>query len=174
MQLDECYELGYIIKPHGIQGDVRVFLDVDAPEDYLNMESVFVAEGSNLVPYFISSIRQMGDNMVVKFEDITSQEQARALQSKKLHLPLDMLPELDEDQFYYHEIVNFQIIDEAMGQLGKVKEIYLKGNQDLINMLYHDTEVLIPISDEIIRKIDRESRTLHVKLPDGLLDIYLS
>ncbi len=174
MQLDDCFELGYIVKPHGTRGEVQVFLDVDDPAEYLEMESVFVAYGQDLVPFFIEHIKKAGKNIVIKFDEINTVEKAEELRSLQLFLPLDFLPELSEDQFYYHEIIQFDVRDEKLGVLGKVKEVYLKGNQDLIVMEYKGSEILIPVTDEVVTSVDKQARCIFVDLPDGLLDIYLS
>ena len=174
MQLDDCFELGYIVKPHGTKGEVQVFLDVDRPEEYSEMESVFVAQGTDLIPFFISNIKKAGKSTVFELEDIDSIEQAEELRGLKLYLPLDFLPQLADHQFYYHEIVHFEIHDKHLGKLGTVKEVFLKGKQDLIVMEYKNTDVLIPVTDEIITGIDKTKKHLEVDLPQGLLDIYLS
>ncbi len=174
MKLGDCFELGYIIKPHGTKGEVQVLLDVDNPEEYSEMESVFVAHGDNLVPFFINRLRLSGKGPVIKFEDIDTVEQANELRNKRLYLPLDLLPRLSEGQFYYHEIINFAVHDKTLGELGRVKEVFLNGHQDLIAMEYKGVEVLIPVSDEIVLNADRQNAILHVNLPEGLLDIYLS
>lgn len=173
MKLNECFELGYIVKPHGTKGEVQVVLDVDNPEEYFEMESVFVAFGDDLVPFFIDRSRPSGRGLVIKFTEIDSIEQADELRHKTLYLPLAALPPLDEGQFYYHEIINFAVHDQKLGELGTVKEVFLKGNQDLIVMLYKGVEVLIPVSDEIVCKADMARQVVEVNLPDGLLDVYL-
>ena len=52
MTVDECYLLGYIIKAHGLKGEVQVAIDADSPEAYQDLESVFVQQGQQLVPFF--------------------------------------------------------------------------------------------------------------------------
>ena len=174
MLLDECFELGHIVKPHGTKGEVQVILDTDHPENYFKMESVFVVHDKTPVPFFISGIRSGGKGMVIKFDDVDSIEQANELRNARLFLPLNQLPALNENQFYYHDILGFKVIDQSIGELGTVKEFYLKGSQDLIIMLYKDRNVLIPVSDDIVVKADMEKKNLLVNLPHGLLDVYLS
>ena len=174
MHLDDCFELGHIVKPHGTKGEVQVYLDVDNPDRYRNMESVFLAMDQDLVPFFIESIKNVGKGIAVKFDDVDSVEQAEKLRSLKLYLPLDFLPKLRPDQFYYHEIIGFDVVDDKSGVLGKVKEVYLKGNQDLILMIYQNHEILIPVTNDIIKKVDKKNNQLFVILPDGLLDVYLT
>jgi len=176
MRIDECYQLGYISKTHGLHGEVSVFLDVDYPEAYKEMESVFLQlKGSGtLVPFFIETIRPQKDGAILRFEDIDTIEQAEELAGAQLYLPLDQLPVLEEDQYYFHEIVGFSIQDENEGTLGIIKDVYEAGAQDLIAMDYREQEVLIPLNDEIVLKVDKEQQIVYTRLPDGLLDIYFS
>jgi 16S rRNA processing protein RimM len=85
-----------------------------------------------------------------------------------------MLPKLRDDQFYYHEIIDYQVEDEVLGTLGTVKEVYSTGAQDVVIMIYKGHEVLIPLLDEIIPKVDKHAKVVHSRLPDGLLDVYLN
>lgn len=173
MDVDQCYQLGHIIKSHGIKGEVGILLDVDFPQKYRNLESVFVETDQKLVPFFITSITVKKNKAVVKFEDVESIEAAEALKGRPLYLPLDMLPELQGSQFYYHEIVDFQVIDARHGRLGPVDTVYSLPNQDLMAVIYNRKEVLIPVKDEIITRVDREAQEIHVDLPEGLLEVYL-
>lgn len=173
MKKEDCYELGFISKTKGLDGELFIQLDVDDPEDYQELESVFVEIKQNLVPYFIEYIDFQDKKVVVRFEDIDSLEDAHTLVGCKLFLPLDNLPPLEDGQFYYHEVINFQIVDQTLGKLGIITNIYETGNQDLIAMLYQGREILIPLVDEFVLKINREEKILEVNLPEGLLDIYL-
>lgn len=65
------------------------------------------------------------------------------------------------------------VVDEELGELGKVKVIYDMETQDLIGMEYKDREVLIPLKDEIIQKVDKAEKKVFCRLPEGLVDIYL-
>ena len=173
MNIDECFQLGYVIKTHGLKGEVNIFLDVDEPSEYTDLGSVFVEINQKLVPFFIESIQLRGNKALLKFEDVDSLEQAGELQSKSLYLPLTALPDLAEGQFYYHEIVGYGIRTKEHGLIGQVKEVYTSGLQDLMAVEYKEREILIPVADEIIKKIDRDQKVLDVTLPDGLLEIYL-
>ena len=57
MREEDCYQLGEVIKTHGLKGEVSVLLDVDFPEEYSELESVFLQMEGNLVPFFIDSIQ---------------------------------------------------------------------------------------------------------------------
>lgn len=173
MTKEDCFELGKITKTHGLKGEVILWLDVDFPEDYEDLESLFLEVKGELVPYFIENYRLSGNRAIVHFEDIDSFEKAENLVNLQAFLPLDELPELDNDQFYYHEIIGYQIVDKNLGNLGTVQTVHSMQAQDLLVMDYKGKEVLIPVIDEIVLKAEKEQKILHVSLPEGLLEVYL-
>jgi 16S rRNA processing protein RimM len=172
MRKEECYQLGTIQKPHGLRGEVTVFLDVDDPFLYNELESVFVDQGGQLIPFFIEGVNIQAQKAIFKFEEVDSLEQATGLTGLELFLPLSALPPLEGNAFYYHELVGLRLIDETAGEVGIIGEV-VSGQQDLLIVDRQGIEILVPLHDELIVKLDREKQELHMQLPDGLLDIYL-
>ncbi|MBD2701969.1 16S rRNA processing protein RimM [Spirosoma sp. BT702] len=175
MTKDDCYQLGHITKTHGVNGELVLFLDVDQPDEYADLESVLLEVKGELIPYFMESIAIVkGSRAIIAFEDVDTIEQAERLIGCGAFLPLDELePITDESRFYFHEIVGYQIVDANSGELGTVRGVYAMNAQDLIAMDYQGKEVLIPINSDIVRTIDRANQKLNVVLPDGLLEIYM-
>ncbi|NMM49653.1 ribosome maturation factor RimM [Marinigracilibium pacificum] len=173
MDINSCFQLGYITRLHGVKGELQIFIDSDNPEEYSEMESVFVEKGGQLVPFFIESLVIKGKKGIIAFEDVETLEEAEQLKGAALFLPLEALPKLTGDQFYYHEVVGYKVVDETHGELGLVDHIINHPGQDLIAMDFKGTEILIPINDVILKGLDRDEKILKVDLPDGLLDIYL-
>lgn len=173
MKTENCFELGYVSKPHGIAGEVQVNIESENPELYKELESVFVEINRKLIPFFIENINVTAKKAILKFEDVSSLDEATDLVGKKLFLPLDLLPELEEGQFYYHDIIDFQVLDDNKGVLGTVKEIVENPGNDLIIMEFQGNEVLIPITEKIVYKADYNNKQVLVNLPEGLLDLYL-
>lgn len=174
MRKDDCFELGLITKPHGLKGEAVIFLDVDDPSEYYQMESVFVEINNRLVPFFISSLTPARDQKaIVYFDDITSKEDMDELVGKRLWLPLTALPELEEG-FYFHDVIGYTVKDRQLGLLGTVASFMDAGPQALMTMEYRSCEILIPVTNEIVGEAAHEEKIIHVDLPEGLLDLYLS
>jgi 16S rRNA processing protein RimM len=174
MAKTEYFEFGYLTKPHGLKGAFHVFMDVDDPYAYESLDAVFVQQGNEMVPYFIAEL-QIRDNMnLMVLEGIDSVDSAKELVGSKLFLPVAMLPKLNDNQYYYHEIVDYQVVDLILGPLGNVKEVYSTGAQDVIIMIYQGVEVLIPLTDEIVPQVDKNNKVITTQLPEGLLDVYLN
>jgi 16S rRNA processing protein RimM len=149
-------------------------MDVDDPYEYEELDAVFVQQGNEMVPYFIEDLQIRENLNLMTLEGITTIDAAKDLVGSKLFLPVAMLPKLKDDQFYYHEIVDYQVNDQHLGSLGTIKEVYSTGAQDVIIMLYQGVEVLIPLTDEIVPKVDKQNKVVITQLPDGLLDVYMN
>lgn len=178
MNLDEFYQLGTIIKPHALRGQVVVFLDVDNLEAYRKLKAVWLAlptAPTQLQQYAVERVQpQTEDRVLLKLKGIDRIEDAEPLRNALLYLPLTELPTLEEDQFYFHDVIGYTVVDTQLGPLGTVEAFYELPQQDVMAMRYKGQEVLIPVVDELVSHADEQTRELHVTLPEGLLDVYLS
>ncbi|MCF4100247.1 ribosome maturation factor RimM [Gillisia sp. M10.2A] len=174
MLKEECFYLGKIVSKFSFKGEVLIKLDTDEPEVYLEMESVFVDYNENLIPFFIErSSLHKSDLLRAKFEDVDTEEDADDLMKCDLYLPLTLLPELEDHQFYFHEIIGFTVEDINYGTVGTIVSINDTTAQSLFEIEKDGNQILIPMNDEFIEKLDKENKTIYLKTPEGLIDLYL-
>lgn len=173
MHKEDCFFIGRIVRKYSFKGQVVVKLDSDNPEMYEQMESVFVEMGGNLVPFFIDDILlQKGNQLRIKFEGIDSEADADAIMKCGLYLPEDFLPELDEDEFYFHEVIGSRVIDQSHGDIGELVGINDQTAQSLFIIQDGEKEILIPMHDDFIDKVDKAAKKLYISAPKGLIDFY--
>lgn len=174
MRKEDCFYLGKIVSRHGLKGDLLAKLDSDDPQQYEQMESVFVSLGNSLVPFFIEQARlHKSDLLRIAFEDVATQEAADRLMGAELYLPLSALPPLSGNRFYYHEVIGYALEDAVHGPVGQIVSVNDQAAQALFVAEKDGKELLIPISDDFITRVDRENRVIHIKTPEGLIDLYL-
>lgn len=173
MTKEECYILGSITKPWGIKGQVMLFLDVDSPEDYRDLDSAFVEVKGQLVPYFFHIDQLNGNRAVATFEELAP-EQVQALVGHELYLPLDLLPKLEGNKFYFHEVVGFHVVDSVYGDIGVLQQVIEYPAQPLFQIDKNGTEILVPVIDPVIDKVDRTLKTIFITAPNGLIELYMS
>lgn len=178
MNIEECYYLGYTSKVHGKQGEVIIKLDVDHPEEYRNLESVLIQMNKKdnlLIPFFISNaVVQNNGTLRIKIEDINTVEEAKALVGKETYLPLNTLPKLTGNKFYYHEIKGFKVFDTNYGEVGIIRKVLDYPTQAILEIENtSEKEILIPITDAIIIDVNRIEQKITVNAPEGLIDLYL-
>lgn len=174
MTKNDCFFFGKITKTHGLKGEVTIKIDVANPEDFTELRYLLVEEKAGLIPYFVENQKISGDKMFVQLQDVKKVEQAVAFIGKAVFLPNEMMPELEEDEFYYSEIVGFRLIDAEKGEIGQISDVLEYPTQAVIQVMKDGKEILIPIHDDIIEKVDKKAKTLNIKAPEGLIDMYLN
>lgn len=175
MRKEDCFYLGKIVSKYSYKGEVLVKLDTDEPELYENMESVLIAmKGGTLVPFFIDRCRLHKSTLLrIDFEDVKDEASADRIMRHELYLPLSSLPKLEGDKFYFHEIIGFTVQDSEHGDIGTVTGVNDTTSQAILEVAKDGKQLLIPMSDAILGKVDREAKTVHVTTPDGLVALYL-
>lgn len=174
MQKEDCFYLGKIVKKYSFKGELLVKLDTDDPGIYTQMESVFVEKNKNLIPFFIErSSLHKSTLLRVKFEDVDNDEDTDPLLKCDLYLPLEFLPKLDGNRFYYHEIIGFMVEDVSFGKVGTITGVNDSTAQALFKIDRNGTEILIPLIDSFIKKVDKEGKIIQLDVPKGLIEVYL-
>lgn len=172
MQKKDCFYLGKIVRKYSFKGEVIIKLDTDQPDLYQNMDAVFVDLGKNFIPFFIqSSLLQKGNQLRVQFEDVHSEKDADAILKSDVYLPTSLLPKLTGNKFYYHEVVDFMLEDQNFGAVGKIISINDSTAQPLFVVERKDSEILIPMIDDFIQKVDRKNKKVIVDTPEGLIEM---
>ena len=173
MTKDTCFYVGKIVKTHGLKGEVTLRIDNEQFDEIEELNYFLLDINDKLIPYFVEDITFHSNKSFVLFQDLKTLEAANQLVGISAYLPLDLLPEKDGNDFYSHEVVDFLVIDEEKGELGKVQEIIEYPTQSLIQIVINGKEVLIPIHDDIIQDVNREEKKIYIKAPNGLIDMYL-
>ncbi len=174
MRKEDCFYLGKIVSKYSFKGEVLIKLDADEPELYENMESVFVSLRDSLVPFFIEKSSLHKSSLLrVRFEEVQDEAAADKLMGAELYLPLTLLPKLTGNTFYYHEVIGFSLLDGVHGNIGEIIGVNDSVSQALFIAKKGDKELLIPITNQIITKVDRENKAIEVSTPEGLVALYL-
>lgn len=173
MRKEDCYFLGKITRRHGLAGNVILKLDTDQPELYNKLESIFVEVNGLLVPFFIekSSWSKL-DALNLAFKNSSEALVDQSL-GKNVYLPLTTLPKLSGKQFYYHEVIGYEIMDQDNKDCGVIRSINDQTKQNYFVTNLYGKEVVIPMIKEWILEVNREERFIKIELPEGLIDVFL-
>jgi 16S rRNA processing protein RimM len=175
MKIEDCFFLGKIVRKYSFHGELLIKLDTDQPELYENLEAVFIDYRNTFIPFFIESSQlHKSDLLRVQFEDVHTEAEADSLLKSDVYLPLEFLPKLEGNKFYFHEVIGFSIEDVNFGKVGIIKGVNDSTAQALFEIEKDGKEILIPVNDQFIVKVDRTKKTVIVDTPVGLIDLYLS
>lgn len=174
MQGDELFLVGKIQKTFGNQGQLMVHLEPEFDGTNLVLKSVFLETEGERIPFFIESwLPKPGNKALVRFDDIPDMASAARLTGCSIYVPLSALPELPEDEFYFHEIIGFTVKDSKYGIIGKISDVLDLPQQTLLQVLYGEKEILIPLVDEIVTGMDKKKKLIFIDAPEGLISLYV-
>lgn len=169
--------IGKFQKTHALKGELNTILDID---------HCFLLEGNSLiveidgiyVPFFTTGVRPKGSSsFLIKLDGIENEEEAHTFVNKTIYASKSQLApflNVDENDFTdSDESIGYKIVDDYSGNvIGTIEEIDDTTNNLLFIVATEDGEELyIPAAEEFIFETDDDSRTIRMRLPDGLLDL---
>lgn len=174
MNIQNYYCLGKIIKKYGINNEVIIKLDTDDPKFYLNLKSIFIQFKKKLIFFLLSSSRlNKKNNLIISFHDINNYDIINIIIGKLVFLPLNTLPKLKENKFYYHEIIGFSIINQFNKKIGNIILISYQNHYNyFILENNYKKNIYIPIIDSWIISVCKKNKIINMTLPEGIESIY--
>lgn len=168
----ERINIGKILRPRGVCGEVKVLPLTDIPGRFDQLDEVYVEmaadETQTLV---IEEVKSYKGCVYLRFQGLDSAEAAEALRGKYLQVDRGQSPELSENEFYHFEIIGAAVYTEDDAYLGAVSEILETGARDILVVQGVDREYLIPFHPDLVTHIDRKAARITVHPLEGLLDL---
>lgn len=159
--------IGKLRRPHGVRGEIMMDVLTDFPERLKPGLQLFV--GPDYIPLQLRSQRSHGQTLLMSFEGYNSPEKVGELRNQIVYATAFDLPELEEDEYYFHELLGLDVVAETGESLGKLTEILETGANDVyVVQPDNGPEILLPATEEVILDIDLEQGTMHVNLLPGL------
>jgi len=173
---DKLFEVGRIVRAHGVRGEVKVAPELDDPHAFEQLSSVYLGpDPSRAKPATVASVRfqptQRGLLVILKLEGIDTREDAEALLKQSVYALDDELEPLAEDEFFLHDLPGLSVVTEDGALLGVVHDILELPAQPVLVVAREGLpEAMIPLVPEFIVDIDFEGGRVVVHLIEGLLD----
>ena len=170
---EDLIQLGVVAQAHGIYGEIRVHLFNPDSESLWDAEDLLIRrKGSKKIErVVIEDVRGHTKGILLALEGCMTRTEAEALRGSEIFLPHKELPELEEDEFYFHELEGLPVFDANSGeQLGKVLRVTPSYGQNLLTFKHQDRECFVPIVNEFIPVIDVENKRIEINVIPGLLD----
>lgn len=172
IDLGQCLLIGALAKTHGIKGQLVLRLNNIDFKNIRKMETVFFMIEGLPVPFFVSAWQDKPPHeIILKIDDIDNPEDAAKHVGTQIYLHKSNLDENRQPLDDLHELFGYDVIDEKHGHLGTLDDFYDTPSNPLLRILKDRKELLLPFQDEFIAGLDHDAKTLHVNIPDGLLDL---
>lgn len=185
MTPEDWVEIGRIVAPQGVKGEVRVYPSSDFPERFLEPGERWLKRPRSPTPETVELVRGRhidGKGLyVLQIRGIDSRDAADALRDAVLLVPAGDRPQLDPDEFYVADLVGLRVVVQATGEdIGTVTDIFAAGN-DLLEVTYYPSKgenlapikprkVLVPFVRAIVPVVNLAEKYLEIDPPAGLLE----
>lgn len=162
-------EAGKIVNTHGLRGEVKVVPWTDYPEDFEDIEYVYVKRKTGDEKLTISSIKYQKNNLIVKFSEIKDINEAEKYKNQVLYVEREMLGELPEGVHYIADLIGLAVVDENGDEIGKIADVFNTGANDIYDVKREGKKnLLIPVIDEVVKEIDLENKIVRIEMMEGL------
>jgi len=160
--------IGKLRRPHGVHGTMLMEVLTDYPERIQPGLAVFVGEEHRAMQ--VSSRRQHAEGLLVGLEGCDTPELAGAFRNSLVFVERDAIPELPEGEYYHHQILGLRAVLESGASLGVVTGILETGANDVCVVRMEDgKEILLPMIEAVVLKIEPAKKEMLVRLLPGLL-----
>lgn len=163
---------GKISKVQGLSGEVRIVPYSRQLDNISTLERIFIIKtpDSSPVELTITKSRVHKNIAILKIQGIDSIEQAEKLVGKVIHVEMSDLKELEEDEYYWFDLIGLKAYTEQEQYIGEVTDLIDRSLQSLLIVRNEDKEYLIPLTEPIVKEIDLKKSKIIITPINGLLD----
>ncbi len=171
--MNTYFQIGKLAASHGLHGDLILQHNLGKGTTLPGVETIFIEKGKdNFFPFFIvKAAKRSANELLIKLEEVDTLEKARKLTPKPVWVTKEDFERLVKKSTPI-SLLGYQLIDGGVRR-GEIVEIMEQPHQLLCTLIINNKEVLVPVHDDNLLKVDDRKREVHVTLPDGLLEIYL-
>lgn len=168
------FNVGKIVNTHGIKGEVRVISKTDFAEERYkpgNTLYLFMDGRNEPVEVTVNTHRLHKQFHLLQFKERQNLNEVEELKNAIIKVPEEELGELNEGEFYFHEIIGCEVFTEEGELIGKVKEILTPGANDVwVIGRKGKKDALIPYIESVVKPIDVREKKIEIELMEGLID----
>lgn len=161
----DLFRIGVITEPHGVRGEVKVYPTTDDVSRIKKLKEVILNTGKELVTVTPKSVRNQGNLIIIKFDEINDRDEATKLRKKELFVTRDNAVKLEEGEYYIADLVGLNAIDEEGNSIGVLTDVFRTGANDVYEIEKVDGEKLyLPAIKDCI---------LEVNVPESYIKVYV-
>lgn len=173
MSSENLLLIGKVIRPHGLNGLLRIRSYAESTETFKNRGTVLLKTGQGgLSEHKIISINAHKNAFLMKLEGVSSLEEAEGCRGAEILIRKDTLRRESEDEYFWFELIGLKVFEDSGRFVGTLREIIQTGSNDIYVVKEGDREFLIPALHGVVLEIDLENKRMIVAGDiDGLLNI---
>ena len=160
--------IGRIIKPHGVNGEVRVAPMTDRPERFGWLEAIYIGE-RNPRRVGVVGFRRHGEFVLLKLDGYPTRTEAELLRNELLQVPEDEAIPLEEGEYFLHQLLGLEAVTESGRNLGRLTDVLETGANNVFVITGPQGELLVPDIPDVVREVDVAGGRVVIRPLPGLL-----
>ena len=162
---------GKITRPHGLKGEVILIPFSRRPDSLPGINYIYIDREDSEEPEMltVSGCRLHKGTAIIKLDGVDSIDDAEELRGAEVLVDTDDLGGLEEDEYYWFELIGLDVYAEDGSFIGKVEDLIDRAHQSVLVVRDGEAEALIPLAEPIIKEIDLENSKIVITPVEGLL-----
>ncbi|HBB16712.1 MAG TPA: 16S rRNA processing protein RimM [Syntrophus sp. (in: bacteria)] len=167
----ELLEIGRIIRPHGLEGRLKVLSYLESQDVLDGLAELFIGRNAQDATVFpLHSVQKGREFFILKLRGIEDKDTASNMVGSSVWMPSEQMKELPDGEYYWHEIIGLDVVTEEGLPLGRIESVFPTGSNDVFVCRGSEKEILLPAIGDCILKIDRDRGIMVVRLLKGLAE----
>ena len=162
-------EIGKIINTHGLRGEVKISVWADSPDAFETLEYALAKCGGREKKLTVDGVKYQKNNIIVKFREINSIDEAQAYKNSVLYVPKEALGTLPENVYYIADLIDCDVFSEEGEKIGILYDVFSTGSNDVYDIKRENAKnLLVPIIDGVVKSVDINNKKIVIKIPEGI------
>ena len=168
--MEDYFRIGVLTSTHGVKGEISIYPTTDDLERFQDLEECYLCINGSMKPVIVEGCKYKKGMPVLKFKEYNSIDEIQPLKNTELFVDRDHAIPLEEGEYYISDLIGLRVIDDdSAAELGELHDVMQTGANDVYVVQNGEREILIPVIDECIRKVDLEAGEVRVHLLPGLI-----
>lgn len=165
--VNEMVIMGRVVAPYGIFGWLKIQPDTETLDSLFDYPDWWLGRGSQWQRYEVETAKIHGNTLLVKLVGISDRDAANAFKGKQVSVPREQLPEPDEDEYYWSDLIGLSVTNRQQETLGVVSDVFETGANDVLVVKQEiagqrSHERLIPFISQVVLEVDIAGKTMLV------------
>jgi 16S rRNA processing protein RimM len=161
--------IGRVVRPHGVRGKIKLEYFGEDVNCFPPSREVFIeVKAGSLQAYEILETTPQAPRLILHLKGIGRREEVEPLIGKEVFIEREVLPDLEEGEYYWMDLLGMSVETQEGKKIGRVKEIFSTGANDVYVVEGKRGEILLPATGEVIQNVDREKGVMRVNRKEGL------
>lgn len=153
--------MGRIVAPYGIYGWLKIQPDTEVLDGLLDYPEWWLGHNKQWQKYEVEAAKVHSNTLLVKLKGVSDRDMAFALKSRQVAVPREQLPEPDENEYYWSDLIGLHVTNLQGEDLGEIAEVFETGANDVL-VAKGDRERLIPFVDQVVLEVDLDAKIMQV------------